>query len=197
MNKIFGIGFLRTGTTSLTFALETLGIKTIHWPNDEKTYDQLIKGDYNLDVMKQYQSANDLTITPFFKQFDRVFPNSKFILTVRDIDCWLESVENHWKNDINKNFTNSMSLFEKVTLFCRAANFGCLNYSKERFVEIYEEHFEKVTKHFKNRPNDLLIMDICKGEGWEKLCPFLNKPTPNVCFPYKNKGNYKKIIKFL
>ena len=38
----------------------------------------------------------------------------------------------------------------------------------------------------KNRPNDLLVMNICDGEGWEVLCPFLNKPIPNVIFPKKN-----------
>ena len=31
--------------------------------------------------------------------------------------------------------------------------------------------------------NNLLIMDITKGDGWSKLCNFLNKPIPNKPFP--------------
>jgi hypothetical protein len=29
-------------------------------------------------------------------------------------------------------------------------------------------------------------MNICDGEGWEKLCSFLNKPIPDVPFPKEN-----------
>jgi len=35
-------------------------------------------------------------------------------------------------------------------------------------------------------------MDITKGDGWDKLCKFLEKPKPDVSFPHKNKGRYKK-----
>ena len=27
-------------------------------------------------------------------------------------------------------------------------------------------------------------MDICGGDGWEKLCCFLGSPIPRVCFPH-------------
>jgi hypothetical protein len=29
---------------------------------------------------------------------------------------------------------------------------------------------------FSDKPNKLLIMDIYKGDGFDKLCPFLNLP---------------------
>ena len=37
-------------------------------------------------------------------------------------------------------------------------------------------------------PRDrLLIMDIPGGDGWEKLCPFINKPVPhNLTFPSRH-----------
>jgi hypothetical protein len=191
MNKIFGIGFHRTGTTSLTFALQMLGIKTIHWPNDEETYKQLIRGDYKLKIMKNYQSANDLTITPFFKQLDKEFPNSKFILTVRNLNSWLNSVRVHWGNETNRDIDKINSHFEKVTSFSRIANFGCLTYSETRLKEVYEDHIDKVNHYFKDRPNDLLVLNICNGEGWEKLCPFLKKEIPHESFPHRNQNNYK------
>ena len=53
-------------------------------------------------------------------------------------------------------------------------------------------HYSERKKYFKNRPNDLLVMNICSGEGWEVLCPFLNKPIPNVSFSKENIGkNYE------
>jgi 3'(2'), 5'-bisphosphate nucleotidase len=40
--------------------------------------------------------------------------------------------------------------------------------------------------YFKDRPQDLLVIDVTAGEGWEKLCPFLGKPTPDIPFPKAN-----------
>ena len=34
---------------------------------------------------------------------------------------------------------------------------------------------------------DLLVMDICAGEGWDKLCSFLGAPIPSTPFPNTNK----------
>lgn len=34
-------------------------------------------------------------------------------------------------------------------------------------------------------------MDICAGEGWEKLCVFLNVPVPNAPFPHANEWMHK------
>ncbi len=41
-------------------------------------------------------------------------------------------------------------------------------------------------EYFKGRPDDLLILDICGGDGWEKLCNFLSLPIPSVDFPFEN-----------
>jgi len=45
-NKIFGIGAQRTGTTSLTDALNELGIKTSHWMHNEELTEQIKKGNF-------------------------------------------------------------------------------------------------------------------------------------------------------
>jgi hypothetical protein len=34
-------------------------------------------------------------------------------------------------------------------------------------------------------------LDICAGEGWEKLCPFLGLRQPNVPFPVANRDQNK------
>ena len=48
------------------------------------------------------------------------------------------------------------------------------------------ESYNIVKEYFRNRPDDLLVMNICGGEGWEVLCLFLNKPIPSVPFPKLN-----------
>jgi hypothetical protein len=37
-------------------------------------------------------------------------------------------------------------------------------------------------------------MNICDdGDGWEKLCKFLNKPIPDMEFPHENKSKIEKL----
>jgi hypothetical protein len=38
--------------------------------------------------------------------------------------------------------------------------------------------------------SNLLIMDICSGDGYEKLCPFLNIPILKETFPKENVSKY-------
>lgn len=35
-------------------------------------------------------------------------------------------------------------------------------------------------------PGDLLVIDICAGERWEKLCPYLGCEAPDISFPHAN-----------
>ena len=42
--------------------------------------------------------------------------------------------------------------------------------------------------YFRDRPDDLLTINVCAGEGWEVLCPFLGFDTiPVEAFPWVNK----------
>jgi len=42
--KIFGLGLSKTGTSSLTDALNLLGVKAVHYPHDQRTYEELRAG---------------------------------------------------------------------------------------------------------------------------------------------------------
>jgi hypothetical protein len=35
-------------------------------------------------------------------------------------------------------------------------------------------------------------MNTIEGDGWEKLCNFLDKPIPQIPYPHKNIGKYRK-----
>ncbi len=47
-------------------------------------------------------------------------------------------------------------------IFVRIGSVGCT-----------ETHLRNVQTHFANRQDDLLILDICGGEAWDRLGPFL------------------------
>ena len=64
----------------------------------------------------------------------------------------------------------------------REAVYGTYTFNKEQFAAVYETHYKNVRGYFKHRPKSLLIINIYAGEGWEKLCPFLNQPIPEQPF---------------
>jgi hypothetical protein len=56
-------------------------------------------------------------------------------------------------------------------------------FSLERHRYVVETHQRNVLWYFQDRPSDLLMFDLCGGDGWEKLCSFLGKPIPDQPFP--------------
>jgi len=183
--KVFGLGLSRTGTTSLGKALNQLGIKTIHYPHDRVTYDQLAQGEYRLSILEVYQGIVDITVAPFYAQLDDVYPESKFILTVREKTSWLNSIRNH--NLMALEMMDREPQFKEFTEFISACVYGALKFNESRFAYAYDTHLKNVHDYFRNRSRDFLVLDISAGDGWEKLCSFLGFGLPNRPFPHTNR----------
>lgn len=194
--KIFGLGLSRTGTRSLTAALQVLGYDCSHYPIDEDTYTELSHAQYDLTLLKYYDGLTDITTAPFYREFDKLYPGSKFILTVRDKESWLGSCARHYFN--RPAFKDVEDPDEEVHLkmrqFLRAAVYGCYNFDRERFSAVYDRHVREVMEYFKDRPDDLLVIDIVSGEGFEKLAGFLDRPIPTEPFPHKGAVLSRKML---
>lgn len=106
-DKVFGIGFHKTATASLGSALELLGYNLGgKFPIDGPiSHDALALRA--IESAKDYELFKDNPWPPLFKDLDRAFPGSKFILTIRDPDEWLRSVVRHF----GRNSTRCVSLF--------------------------------------------------------------------------------------
>ena len=174
--KVFGVGFQRTGTTSLSVALNTLGIKTLQFPKE-------LYNDIDHDVIREFDGFTDDPVTLLYKELDKRHPKSKFIHTIRDENSWIKSI--HWLLTTGKvKFKES---FSKYGDEFNMKLFGTTEYDEKLFLETYRKYNEEVFNYFANRPDDCLVIDFTKGEGFEKLCPFLGKPMPDRPFPHRNK----------
>jgi Sulfotransferase domain len=178
--KIFGIGLSKTGTVSLMKALTILGSRTIHFPEDKTTQDELRWGKYNLSVLNDVQALVDIPVAPYYAQFDRLFPASKFILTTRPTASWLVSMENHFRFWVE----HRRDAYNDFVLACV---YGALHFSADRFSYVKELHEANVRRYFADRPDKLLVLDIFEGDGWEELCGFLACPVPNAPYPHENR----------
>jgi 3'-phosphoadenosine 5'-phosphosulfate (PAPS) 3'-phosphatase len=177
-SKIFGIGLSKTGTTSLANALQILGYRT----KDNMGVVKYAAGDLSsvdLDVVDTFEALTDTPIPSFYRELDARYPDSKFILTVRDSDGWLKSC----KKQFTERFAQIQSEAHKQ-LFMDL--YGTDIFDEERFASGLDRFIAGVRDYFKNRPRDLLIIDVAAGEGWDKLCPFLGRAVPDVPFPKAN-----------
>jgi hypothetical protein len=164
--KVFGIGLSRTGTTSLTAALRLLGYDVEHYFFDLA----------RLDVL---DGGTDTPIARCFQLLDYRYPGSKFILTVRDSNSWLASCARHFAVAVPP---------DTAVGRLRQDLYGRTDFAESEFREAYQTHFRRVTDYFANRPDDLLVLDICSGARWEDLCEFLRRPVPAIEFPHRNQG---------
>lgn len=190
-HKVFGIGLERTGTTSLTEALRLLGYRALHFPDDDVTrteiYDHFKSGrkSIHLSILRHYNALTDTPVCCIYRALDKAYPGSKFILTVREKQAWLQSRSRLVKLQILPQF-ETLPREHPANVYTRFIGdqlYGPFNYDPDRAYDFYNA---KASQYFRDRPRDFLTLDICAGEGWSKLAPFLGCPVPAVPFPWEN-----------
>ncbi len=168
---------MKTGTTSLGKAYEILGFKHMGWNpalHAEWKQDRLENIFNTIDEYEAFEDGPWRNID--FMLLDSRYPNSKFILLERDNDSWIKSLEYHCSPKYNVNEVTPQYL-DVQWIENRSAQI-------ERELEYKERKYKTVKEYFRNRPDDLLVMNI--SEGWTPLCNFLGCPQPTCPFPKIN-----------
>ncbi len=201
--KIFCIGTGKTGTTSVEKALKDLGYKLGDIPTGELLLKEYANRNFN-PIIKFCKSADAFQDAPFSFPFtyiplDISYPNSKFILTIRDNDeQWYNSlIKYHSKiHSKNGNVPTEDDLKEASYRYkgfaweVRQKVFGIKSgedvYHKQTFLDFYNHHNRMVKNYFKFRDN-LLVINLSNKNSYYEFCNFLNKEPLYDQFPWENK----------
>ena len=157
---------------SLAIALTKLGVPTVHWPR------QMID-------FCRHRGAVDITVACRFRELDLMFPKSLFIYTERPGPAWLKSVKHHYRE-----LRGDLRLPDGEKQFAEEADiriYGTPRPFKCDFMSAYERHHDSVLDYFKDRPDDLLRINISAGEGWAALSSFLGLPVIDIPFPHAHR----------
>jgi hypothetical protein len=161
----WGIGLGRTGTNSFCEALRILGFNPVgHNPPFE--------------TLSSLRGGADNGVLLFYKYLDYKYPESKFVLTLRPMDDWLESMAYAAQRFPVRSRNDDVAIMRRMMLY------ESVTFDREKYVAAYEKHHQDVRRYFVDRPDDLLEMNLVAGEGWEALCPFLGLPIPDTPFPH-------------
>ncbi|MFN7229702.1 MAG: sulfotransferase [Synechococcaceae cyanobacterium] len=159
--RVLCVGYQKTGTTSFARAMRALGYS--HYGYDRDLHAALVRGELHrcLEVAERFDSLDDLpwSLPSFVEAFQQRFPGAYYVLLERDEASWLRSYR---------------------------AFFGSTEKSGQLLARLrrHNRTMEQLLAAEKN----VLRMNICAGEGYEKLCPFLGLPDPGVPFAWANKG---------
>lgn len=171
-SKIFYIGLSRTGTTSLHYILKELGFKSGHyiWP--------LLNNEW--EVVDNYDALGDTPIPLIYKECDEKYPNSKFILTTRNKDKWLDSMKWMFRDGrVIWNWPLSLGNYHRSI-------YGTNWYNRKVLNKAFENYHIEVRNYFKNRPNEFFEINIDNGFNIEELCKFLEIPLKPVEIIHSN-----------
>jgi len=175
--KVFVIGFQRTGTTSVGAALETLGYHLggafgggpratpFHLPI---TKEKLASAARSFALRADAFEDNPWPVV--FREMDDAFPGSKFILTRRDPASWIDSMVRHFGDE-----SDPMRSF--------IYGYGAPAGHETEYVCRYQRHVDDVLAYFAGRPNSLLVLNLDRW-SWDDLCRFLDKPLPDAALPH-------------
>ena len=196
--KVFCLGFQKTGTTSVDWVLQDMGyqVSKAYKQQDIAFSEMLKQGDLSeiKQVAKLFDAFQDIPWFLYYKEFDKWYPGSKFILTIRESESWWNSFLRYFR-------TERYPLFEYVYGFENPID------HKEALVKRFEQHNSEVLEYFIDRPDDLLVLDVGEEKALEKISNYLGKSSSYEKMPHKNatlnmpkkelKGKLKSIIKRL
>ncbi|WP_159079887.1 sulfotransferase [Methyloceanibacter sp. wino2] len=210
--KIFCIGYNKTGTTSLEAVLKGLGFRMPDQAFQERLASHvLVSGKYDVlrGLVEHYDAFQDL---PFSQEnayvaLDAMFPDSKFILTIRDPDSWFESLLEFHKNvfgfdnvdDLSPDYWHGAKylhnnyVFEQHRRHVTKVNNG---HVFENWADLYDRDFmissfisrnNEIIRYFRDRPSDFLCLDVSQETDTSKVCSFLHVDKDNITeFPRLN-----------
>jgi hypothetical protein len=183
--KVFGIGFQKTGTTSLGTIFDKLGYRTAgyHQFRNLAAREAVSMAEIEAQVLQLAQEVDAAKDTPwplFYQSLDRAFPGSKFIHVTRRPEAWIRSAVKDFGAEPNA---------------IHQAIYGvpCPQGHEAVWLERYNRHNAEVAEYFKDRPDDCLFLTLDAGVSYEAVCDFLGEPRVGQGVPKANTRLRKRV----
>lgn len=197
--KVFCIGLVKTGTTSLEQALKDLGYRLGNQRQGEALLPAYVMRNFR-PIVEFCLTADAFQDAPFCYHFtylalDQSFPNAKFILSVRDdADQWYRSLIRFHGNLFADGRIPVKDDLLRATYYYPGFVWDCIRllntpeddiYHKPTLVSYYERHNTDVRDYFRSKSN-LLEINVADKGAYKRLCRFLGKETVTEDFPWLN-----------
>jgi hypothetical protein len=191
--KVFCIGYNKTGTTSIGKMLSDFGYNVAPQRPFEDFYvkDLTLKNKPSLfDLIEKYDAFQDIPFSKsnYYLKIYEKYPNSKYILTIRDAKKWFASLIRFHKklgipvdnkdsflklNKNNKFYNYLIFLSQKEKIKNKDELSWDMLYDESHYISLYEKRNQEIINFFKEKPN-LLVIDLSKEKNDFKIRNFLD-----------------------
>jgi Sulfotransferase domain len=204
--KLIGAGLPRTATTTQMIALEMLGMPCYHMRDmmsDPATsvpqWRAALEGDGDWDeIFAGKDSTVDWPAAYHWRELMDVYPDAKILLSVRDADSWVKSMDNtitqifygdtlmyhlarsHYH--IDPLFKGWIDLLTEMNFGEERGAWAGTNGEPAKMAQAMERWNQEVIDTV---PSERLLVWNPK-EGWDPLCEFLDVPVPEQPLPNVN-----------
>ncbi|BCS24050.1 sulfotransferase family protein [Aspergillus puulaauensis] len=213
--QVLALGMSRTGTLSLYTALNELGYNCYHmteccldFRNDSLLYwnkaidvkrrgygRELKRRHFDL-MLWRYDAVTDFPCTLFVEELMDVYPDAKIILTTRDLESWVSSMQHSLYAILRMKRLKLLALFDwKYTrpvlkLIRSALTIWTDGVPKDpdHLIAGYVAHKAHVRGAALQRKRE--VFEFSVKDGWRPLCDFLGKEVPTKPFPRVNEGSF-------
>jgi hypothetical protein len=181
MNKVFGLGLNKTGTTTLGDCLAALGYRQCPYiPIYERRWERVEPQVWRR--IEEYDSFVDWPYPLMFREIYRRYPDAKYILSLRrSPEKWLKSLKQH---ALQTRWWDSPLQWDQSDYLAYGQYFPFGN--DDKYLDFYRRHTREVREFFQDKPGQLLELCWEHQHGWQELCRFLDKPVPAMQIPHAN-----------
>ncbi|KAL2870902.1 uncharacterized protein BJX67DRAFT_377527 [Aspergillus lucknowensis] len=215
--KVLALGMPRTGTMSLYRALQELGYTCYHmaeaaldYRNDSlECWIEAIDAKYNgigddyrgqeFDrMLSRYDAVTDVPNILFAEELMDAYPNAQIILTTRDVNEWLPSMERTFFRLLSMKRWTLLGIFDttytrpyirllrSILSIMTDRPRNCTD--RDHLAAAYLAHYAYIRGQAQARGRKVLEFRV--KDGWGPLCEFLGKETPRSPFPWVNRDDF-------
>lgn len=201
--KIFCIGRNKTGTTSMSRLFKNLNIPVAPQRPAEKLLKDWINDDFTRIIKFVKYNGIVFQDIPFslpktFEALEKAYPDSKFILTVRDSpEVWYKSVTKSQSKLFNNRKLPNKEVLQNTKYIHKGwiwqMHSAVYNppeddiYNEDLMKKHYLNYNESVIEYFKDKPNRLLVINLKEPDVATKISKFLNLKKDIKYIPWENK----------
>jgi len=202
--KIFCVGHNKTGITSLGVFLKNIGYRLNDQFEAEKRITCWSQRDFSWikEYCDRYEAFKDVpfSLPDTYKICDVAYPDSKFILTIREEKEWFQSLLRFHEKILkiklpcDPNILKNLKFYKHKTGWFWECQKSIYIGSKEEnlykekvYIEFYKKHNQNVIDYFKGTKK-LLIVNVKEEQSAKKICLFLKNQYHGEKMPHLNKS---------
>lgn len=198
--RMIGASWGRTGTTSLTAAVQQLGAgpvchmqRMFEHPDEAAVWAAFRRGERTdlADLLGRYGAGFDWPMCWAWQEAAALYPDAPVLLSTRDPEEWYRSVRGsihqwaapHRANDDPARRPSPEA--EDVLSLVWSSDFGTWEalLDERATIEAYEAH----VAHVREACPPARLVEWSVGDGWRPLSRALGVPVPDEPFPHLNR----------